>query len=87
MPANYRYRGQNIITKLKNKVLRKAKLFLNLLCLKNRQFGKISPITLTITNLFLKTKKNATRLKSSRGIPLLNKRITNCLKRSGFVRI
>ncbi|EJT71733.1 hypothetical protein GGTG_10987 [Gaeumannomyces tritici R3-111a-1] len=42
------------------KVLRKAKLFLNFLYLKNRQFGKILPIILTITNLFLKAKRNAT---------------------------
>ncbi|EJT70518.1 hypothetical protein GGTG_11541 [Gaeumannomyces tritici R3-111a-1] len=71
----------------KQKVLRKAKLLLNLLCLKNWQFGKISPITLIITNLFLKAKKNVTRLKSLRGIPLLNKRITNRSKRFKFVGI
>ncbi|EJT72139.1 hypothetical protein GGTG_09006 [Gaeumannomyces tritici R3-111a-1] len=111
MPASYRYRGQSIIAKLKNKiklklhesawnaknlknqprvpkrVLRKIKLLLSFPCLKNRQFGKILLIILTITNLFSKTKKDVTQLKSLRGIPLLNKRIINRLKRSGFVRI
>ncbi|EJT71734.1 hypothetical protein GGTG_10988 [Gaeumannomyces tritici R3-111a-1] len=120
MPASYRYRGQNITAKLKNRVnfklaspgnyrkgssklkksirdfapltitlnvLRKAKLLLSLLCLKNWQFSKISPITLAITNLFSKAKKNVTQLKSLRKIPLLNKKITNCLKRFGFIGI
>ncbi|EJT73530.1 hypothetical protein GGTG_07386 [Gaeumannomyces tritici R3-111a-1] len=68
-------------------VLRKAKLLLSLLCLKNWQFGKISPIILAITNLFSKTKRNVTQLKSSRGIPLLSKRITNRLKRFEFAKI
>ncbi|EJT75222.1 hypothetical protein GGTG_05159 [Gaeumannomyces tritici R3-111a-1] len=76
-------------------VLRKAKLFLNRPYLKNLQYSKILFITLTITNLFSKTKKNVTQiyhlntgqLKSLREIPLLNKKIINCLKRSGFVRI
>ncbi|EJT82064.1 hypothetical protein GGTG_02038, partial [Gaeumannomyces tritici R3-111a-1] len=77
------------------KVLRKAKLLLNRLYLKNLQYSKILFIILAITNLFSKTKKNATqmhypnikRLKSLREIPLLNKKITNCLKRFGFVKI
>ncbi|EJT75136.1 hypothetical protein GGTG_08974 [Gaeumannomyces tritici R3-111a-1] len=74
-------------TRLLNLKNPKQKVTFKLSCLKNWQFGKISPITLAITNLFSKTKRNVTQLKSLREIPLLNKRITNRLKRSGFVRI
>ncbi|EJT75217.1 hypothetical protein GGTG_05154 [Gaeumannomyces tritici R3-111a-1] len=83
------------------KVLRKIKLFLNRLRLKSLQYNKILLITLAITNLFLKAKKTlrfkpgrktpickcSKQLKSLRKIPLLNKKITNCLKRSKFVGI
>ncbi|EJT75205.1 hypothetical protein GGTG_05142, partial [Gaeumannomyces tritici R3-111a-1] len=77
------------------KILRKIKLFLNRLRLKNLQYSKILLIILAITNLFLKTKKNVTQmhylntraLLTLREIPLLSKKITNCLKSSGFVKI
>ncbi|EJT70835.1 hypothetical protein GGTG_11858, partial [Gaeumannomyces tritici R3-111a-1] len=68
-------------------VLRKTKLLLNFLCLKNWQFSKILPIILAITSLFSKAKGNVTQLKSLREILLLSKKSTNCLKRFGFVGI